>query len=338
MSATTPLIGAEDSSIFSSTLRGRGRRIFATLVAIVLGVALLGEISKQTRGARGPSSSSYATSSGGLAALVSLLNGNGVKTARITTSIDRAVTDGTLGQEDLLVVVDQDLSDDERTAIYSFIDDGGSLVGGGRASLPWLSDTLGLSSEDALRSGPGTDGAIAARVDGSDQEFTLTTGRVAPVVFAPSAGEARPTGVDENGAPAILTLGSIVAVADSTIFANAQLAKQDNAAFALALLQPTNGSRVVFAEAGHGFRSDRGAGLAAIPSPVRMMLLGFVLAAIAWMFAVGRRVGAPDLANRPLAPSRFEHVEAVASLAERARRPSTTPTDDSPPPVDTQGM
>ena len=49
------------------------------------------------------------------------------------------------------------------------------------------------------------------------------------------------------------------------------------------------------------------------------MLIGFVLAAITWMLAVGRRVGVADIADRPLPPGRFEHVAAVASLLDRAK-------------------
>lgn len=351
MTVPAAVVGAEDSAIFSSTLRGRGRRTFATLVAVALAVTILGQISSQTRGARGPSSSSYATSSGGLAALVSLLNRNAVLTAPLTTSLDVAWTEGKLRANDLLVVVDQDLSREESAAVRDFMAEGGSIIGGGRSTDAWLLaaifSTNDLYPDDgsSLRRIPGAAGPLQSSAP-NDRPHALATADGAPWVFSfqpdavalPWAATIAQLATDRSGATAAFRAGSLIAVADPTIFANAQLAKLDNAAFALALLQPPAGGRVVFAEAGHGFRSGRGAGLAAIPSPVRLMLLGFVLAVLAWMFAVGRRVGDPDLANRPLAPSRFEHVEAVATLAQRARGVHTQRADHSEPSAANEGL
>jgi hypothetical protein len=249
MSTDAPVVGAEDSSIFSSTLRSRGRRIFATLVAVVLAFAVLGQISSQTRGARGPSSSSYATSSGGLAALVSLLNANDIPTARLTTPIDEARSTGKLQTDDLLVVVDQDLSRSETDSLIQFAELGAGIIGGGRASLPWLSRVLSASSlspnapDDPLRSERGSDGVVLARLPGAD--FTLAVRDSAPQVFDKEPSGTTTIGVDDNAMTAIAQVGPVFAVADTTVFANAQLAKLDNAAFALALLRPGGGGRVV---------------------------------------------------------------------------------------------
>ncbi len=335
----SPAVGAEDGSIFSSALRGRGRRIATTLVAAVLAVAILGQISNQTRGARGPDSSSYATSAGGLAALFSLLESNKIPTARLTTPIDDAWTFGTLRRGDVLVVLDQDLSRSEIASLLEFARTDSPIVAGGRSTNSWLTELVVANFETtppdgfALRTQLGAKGAMSVLVPEGDVRYTVAAGGGAPVAFAGEMPGA--IGFDGNAQPVEIAAGSVVALSDTTIFANAQLATRENAAFALALLQPNAGGRVVFAEAGHGFRSGRGAGLAAIPSPVRTMLVGLVLAVIAWMFAVGKRVGDPDLANRPLAPSRFDHVEAVAALSSRTRRPDPTDantmhTDDKP--------
>ena len=327
-----PAIGAEDGSIFSSGRPGRGRRIMATVVGVVIGVAIVGQVSNQTRGARGPASSSYATSAGGLAALVSLLEQNEIPTARLTKPIDEAWTGGTLGRRDVLVVLDQDLSQSEIASLVEFTQGTSRMIAGGRSTGSWLAELVGSNLESsppegfALRTVPGETGTASVFAPDSDVRYGVAASGAAPMVFAGTVPGA--IGFDKNGQPVEIAAGSVTAFSDSTIFANAQLARRDNAAFALALLQPEAGGRVVFAEAGHGFRSGRGAGLAAVPSPVRTMMAGLVLAAVAWMFAVGKRIGVPDLTSRPLAPSRFDHVEAVAAIASRARKPIHMHTDD----------
>ena len=150
----------------------------------------------------------------------------------------------------------------------------------------------------------------------------LTTSRT-PVVWRGLGGTFNPVVVDREFRVVLARQGSFDALADPSILSNATLSSSDNAVFALELLG--SDGRVVFAEAGHGFRSGTGAGLSAIPSNVRTLLLGFVLAILVWMFAVGRRIGGPDLPDRPLPPGRFEHVAAVASLLDRAEKKNRSP-------------
>lgn len=325
-------IGADDAPIVSAgSFRGKGKRIVVGLFAAVLVVAIVRESAQQPRGAHGPTASSYATSGGGLAALVSLLEGRNVQVVKLTHPLDEASNNNEIRFDDVLVVLDQDLSQAERLFIGAHIDSGSRVIAGGAPSAPWISRVL--NAPEPLRVNSGAEGRVSVRLDG-DRQTVATTG--SPQAWTQTPDLANPIGFDQEGQTVAFEIGGFIALADTSILANANLAKVDNASFALHLLTPRlDTGRVVFAEAGHGFRSGRGAGLAAIPANVRTMLIGFVLAAFTWMLAVGRRVGPPDIADRPLPPGRYEHVAAVASLLERAKGPApalsadTDDTDDS---------
>ena len=312
----TPQLGADDAPIVSAgSLRGKGRRIVVGLCAAVLIVTIARESVQQNRGARGPSASSYATSGGGLAALASLLKSRGVEVIKLSHSLDDASNNNEILFDDVLVVLDQDLSQAERRFIRARIDSGARVVAGGTPSAPWMSRVL--NSPEPLQVDTGANGTVSVPLD-QDRQTLATTG--SPLVWTQTPEPAKSLGFDQDGKTVVFEIAGLIAVADTSILSNANLAKVDNAAFALGLLTPnlTTG-RVVFAEAGLGFRSGRGAGLAAIPPNVRTMLIGFVLAAFLWMLAVGRRVGVADIADRPLPPGRYEHVAAVASLLDRAK-------------------
>lgn len=321
VSATRPVgpVTAEDAPILSASLTGKGRRIFAIVVVGMLTLAVMRELSQQTRGARGPAASSYATSPAGLAALDALLQRQGVEVLQLTRPIDEAINRNEVSIDDRLVVLDQSLSPDETEALATFVLRGGRLLGGGSRSGAWIGRLW--NGDEA------TDGEFAAVRNGAAGNVstigdpvpvrTMTTART-PVVWQGLGGRFNPVVVDREFRVVLARQGSFDALADPSILSNSTLAFTDNAVFALDLLA-TDG-RVVFAESGHGFRSGTGAGLSAIPSNVRTLLLGSVLAVLVWMLAVGRRIGGPDLPDRPLPPGRFEHVAAVASLLDRAAK------------------
>lgn len=371
--APQPVISAEDApilSLFSPRMSGhhaqgdRTRRVLFGCVAATLAMAVITQLSNQSRGAGGPSSSTYATSTGGLAALATLLERSDVRILRLTRPIAEAWADSTVEPNDTLVVLGQDLSAADIGAVRNHLGSGGRLVAGGRDAAPWMSavvssrTTEGAGVADGANGAGGADGAnpVAERsttlrirpgAPGTLTYFdargtrTLTT-IAGPDVFivSPARSAVAVAGTDQNDAPAILRTSEMVLLADPSVLANATLATTDNAAVALDVLSPKPGGRIVFAEAGLGFRSGRGAGLAAIPGPVRTLLFGLALAALLWMLAVGRRIGDPDRPDRPLAPGRYEHVAAVAGLLDRANRRSrivtppeaTAPTAPAAPP------
>lgn len=317
-------VTAEDTPILSAWLTGKGRRIVIVVVVGVLALAVMRELSRQTRGARGPAASSYATSPAGLAALDALLRRQGVQVVKLTRPLDEAIDRNEVSADDRLVVLDQSLSPGETEALATFVLRGGRLLGGGSRSGAWIARLW--NGDEA------SDDEVAAVRSGAAGEVTtigdplpvrvLTTSRT-PVVWQGLGGTFNPVVVDREFRVVLARQGSFDALADPSILSNATLSSSDNAVFALELLG--SDGRVVFAEAGHGFRSGTGAGLSAIPSNVRTLLLGLVLAVLLWMFAVGRRIGGPDLPDRPLPPGRFEHVAAVASLLDRAEKKNRSP-------------
>lgn len=332
MTATTPPVGVEDSSILAVTrIRGRGRRLLAIVCATALVLGIVRELTIQTRGARGPASSSYATSPEGLAALASLLAEQGVEVSKLTRPLDEAWYDNEISPIDTVVIFDQDLSEGERDFVRSRIFEGGTIIGGGRASSPWIND---VTSNDGERDRPiaiveGDAGRIIDRTAGVRRSLAVTGN---PNVWTDIPSGAESTGVDSNDNPVVFRLAGLTALADPSIVNNANLATADNAAFALDVFTPQPDGRVIFAEAGHGFRSGNGAGLAALPRGVRTALFGLLLGALTWMLAVGRRIGDADLTDRPLPPGRYEHVAAIASLLERAKgTAATAPSPTTPP-------
>ncbi len=310
---------AEDATILSAALTGKGRRIFIILVVGVLALAVMRELSQQSRGARGPAASSYATSPAGLAALDALLRRQGVEVVQLTRPINEAIDRNEVSTDDRLVVLDQILSPIETDALATFVLRGGRLLGGGSRSGRWIGrvwkgdETSGDNVAEVRR---GAIGEITTIGDLFPLRTLTTTGT--PGVWEGIGGTFNPIVVDREFRVVLARQGSFDALADASILSNATLASTDNAVFAVELL--SGGRRVVFAEAGHGFRRGTGAGFSAIPSNVRTLLVGFVLAVLVWMFAVGRRIGGPDLPDRPLPPGRFEHVAAVASLLGRAAK------------------
>ncbi len=310
---------AEDATILSAALTGKGRRIVIIVVVGVLALAVMRELSQQSRGARGPAASSYATSPAGLAALDALLRRQGVEVIQLTRPINEAIDRNEVSTDDRLVVLDQSLSPIETEALATFVLRGGRLLGGGTRSGTWIGRIWKgdeTSRDEVAEVMPGALGEVTT-IDDTLPIRTLTTSRT-PIVWKGLGGTFNPVVVDRDSRVVLAQQGSFDALADPSILSNATLSSTDNAVFALELL--SGGGRVVFAEAGHGFRTGTGAGVSAIPSNVRTLLLGFVLAVLIWMFAVGRRVGGPDLPDRPLPPGRFAHVAAVASLLDRAAK------------------
>jgi hypothetical protein len=112
--------------------------------------------------------------------------------------------------------------------------------------------------------------------------------------------------------------GRVVAVADASVLQNRRLAQADNAAFALAVVGEA-GRPVSFAEYQHGY--GRPTGVRAVPARWRWALAGSLLAALAWMWSRGRRLGPPDLVEHVGPPPRRAYVDAVAATLARTRQP-----------------
>jgi hypothetical protein len=275
------------------------------LVVVNIGAGFLDRV--LGGGPSGPSSSSYATSSGGLAAYADLLGAQGTPVTRLRTPIDKAH----LEPGSTLVVVDTPITPVEEAAVEDFVRGGGRLVAAGEpagAVVASLADARARWSDEGAEvlHAVGNDAETAGvrRVEGAGTgswsfvENGELSGAGNTVVFAD----------DVDG-------GRVVAVADSSILSNAYLDRADNAAFAIGAAGLRH-RPVVFAEYGHGYGHSRG--LAAIPARWKAMLLIAALAAVVAMWARGKRLGPPDRDDTVRPPPRVAYVEAVAATIARA--------------------
>jgi hypothetical protein len=138
------------------------------------------------------------------------------------------------------------------------------------------------------------------------------------------AGTAATTlGGDPSAGTQRIGHGTATLVADANPLRNRALALGDNAAQGLQLAGSPR-QRIAFVESVHGY-ADR-SGLGALPTSVKTTLWLLALAALAFLVLRGRRLGPPELAARPLAPPRREHVEALAAALARTKdRATLTP-------------
>ena len=289
-----------------------GARLLLFAVGLVAGLLVLRfTLADGETGPRGPDGSSYATSTGGVAAYADLLARAGHRVERLRVR----PREGVPRPDATLVVLEPDaISSDDAAALEGFVRRGGRLVVG-EADPAWLG---GLLEHPPMWS---ADGDATARTAAPVAE-TAGVARVATLqqwTFS-SAGASLPILVGGAGAPALvhdLGRGRIVLLADSSVLANGRLSLADNAAFGLAIVGPA-ARPVAFSEGVHG--SGRGAGLAALPHSWRYGLSALVLALLTLIWARGRRLGPPERRERALAPPRRTYAEAMARVLAGASR------------------
>ncbi|HET7482691.1 MAG TPA: DUF4350 domain-containing protein [Actinomycetota bacterium] len=294
-----------------STRRGWfkwGLAIVGVVVAINVGLTML---RNAFGGPEGPPSSSYATDDDGTAAYAELLAAEGFGVAPLRGSL----ADGVPRVDTLLVLDPEQLAPDEVDALKAYVADGGRLVIGGNPEA-WLPTLVtdppepapdGPTSVVPLAQTPETAGVGTVTTDGSG---AFTGGSSLPIL-----------GDRNSNVAAVATAGEgrIVLLATTSMLDNARLGAADNAAFGIDIAGAP-GSSVMFAEGVHGYGTATG--LAALPFRWRVMLLGMAIAALVWMVAAGRRIGAPEDSERDLPPPRSAYIEALATTLARTRKPA----------------
>lgn len=279
-------------------------RIVLVAVGALVALNLLGALIDAASGGRpsGPRGSSYATSSGGVAALHDLLERSGHPVSRLRRR----------GEPDprttVFVLDPEDLTASESRALRRFVERGGRLV----ASRGVLDDetpewrTAGVRAARPI--GSGVDGVREVKAAGKGSWRPAR--RWSPVL----GGGGRTLLVT-----AAVGRGRVYLLADSSPLSNAFLAQADNAALGAALAGP-DGRRVAFAETVHGYGQARG--LAALPDRWKWVLVGLLLAALVWIASRIRRLGPVEEESRPLPPPRRAYVDAVGAALARAGRPA----------------
>ncbi len=299
----------------------RGRPA-STRLAIIAGAALLGlaALSSFLPGGGGQGggspSSSFSHRPDGASAWAELLIRFGRSVERLRGDLEPGVLDPSA----TVVVLDAPgLTEDEAEALGVFVRRGGHLVAGGEGADRWLEavvDDPPLLAEEGVRTASPAGSPPAPEVEGVG---TVRAGRLGSWEVA---GGLRPILVGDEGRLLAVAgdsgSGRVVALADPSPVHNRLLAADDNAALAFGLVGGAE-RKVLFAEGAHGYGQSEG--LAALPRRWRLALSGLGLAAAIWLYARSRRLGPPEDEARPMPPSRWAYVDAVAGTLVRTRRP-----------------
>jgi hypothetical protein len=310
-------VGIEARDERSATQRWRGiplrwrvvMLVAAAVVAIELGLSLVGGIVGNAP-AGNQSSSSFGTSSSGMAAAAELLSDHGHQIDRLT----RPVADANLPSDSTLFIVDPVGWTGQDTAkVASLVAMGVHIVLVGHPP----SDAL-LMAIFGSRTIPRwrTEASGTATAVGSTSLVAGVT-----TVSSSAVGSIRPTGqttpvlVGTHGVLGVSGAASSnrnsVLLASSTFMTNAALTEDDNAAFVLNLAgSPTRSA--VFDEFDHGY-GRTGTGLAGLPGWWRWGLALTLLAVVVWMISAARRFGPVEPAARKLIPARVEYADALAA-------------------------
>lgn len=286
--------------------------VFAAIVALNVGTRILNSLTGGSPG--GPTSSSYATGPDGLAGYFSLLAGDGHQVERLRTFPSRTE----LSADDTAVVLDPGfVSTEDAQALRAFVERGGRLlIGGGGESSVWLREllqpapewsTTGVAKAQPLAPAPDLAGVM--QLESSSNGSWETTGAALPVF-----------GTAKRGLVAVASLGQgrVILLADASPLQDGNLSLADNARFGLdAAGSPAR--PVDFFESYHGYGPT--SGYSSIPARWDVLLGGLILAALALMFARGRRLGPPEQESRELPPPRRAYVDSLAGIIARAKRP-----------------
>ena len=266
----------------------RSRHPLRVLLALVVAfVALIVAIDRLAPTPSGPEGSSYATAPEGAAAYAELLHRAGHPVRRVRAPLaERAPDPGST-----LVVLDPErVEPDEARGDRA-------LRGGGRAARR-RGRHVALARARARRAagvGPGAGRATRASIAPVPETAGVTHGRVRRGRPLGGAAAAR---CRSSPAPRVRSRrspcrarGGAVLLADASPLANAQLARADNAAFALAAA----------GEAGGRSRSSRRSTATArrpasraLPGRAVWVLAGLALAALALVWSMARRFGPPE--------------------------------------------
>lgn len=256
-------------------------------------------------------SSSADTSPVGTEGMARLLAARGHDVQSLTTPLSNAAlpTGGTLFVLDPVSAVTPSLP-----ALEGYLDSGGHLVLGGQIPTSTLQTLLGTTPVPVWQSSPsgnaspvehtGADAGVSTVLGGAVGSWHVPT---TPRLSVLLQGLGGPLAVDAS-----VGRGTLFLLASTTPLQNSQLARADDAAFALDLAGPA-GAPVAFDEYDHGLGRS-GTGLDALPTHWKVALVLALLAALVWMWSAARRFGPPQQVERELIPPRVAHVDAMAAL------------------------
>jgi hypothetical protein len=290
--------------------------------AIALAIVLLGVLLVGIVVAQAPKRDDYVDTFstrdadvGGYMAWYRLLEREHVRVSRFDDHPDQLPND----LATLIVENDGDFSERDVPAVRRFVVRGGTLVwissGTDEDETAWRSmhfprfveTKVGGGPQVALFPDPALAGVHALALEGHTR---LTTAAFPPVV---------PLFGDRGGAIVAryrIGRGTVVIVTDPTIFTNRALASRDDARLALALVPA--GGRVAFDEAIHGFGTTKSV-WDVLPEPLRWaIVLGCVVALLAWIGA-NLRIAPLVVPALPPEANASSYIASLAILLRRGR-------------------
>jgi uncharacterized protein DUF4350 len=285
-------------------------RLGIGIVGVLVGLNLIAiAVDALVPSPEGPRSSSFATSSPGLAAWKELAERSG----RDVTVVRERLSGASLPSGATVVVLDPGgFTRGEARTLRRFAESGGRVVAGALEPGPWI-DELGAQlawersgREDARVLVPAPETGAAARVRTAGEGHWGAVRGALPIV------------ADAGGLPIVVVRragrGRVVLVADPSPLQNRLLDEADNAALALAL---AGDGPLVFLEEPHGY--GEATGLAALPGRFQWALILLCLAAVVLIVARWPRLGPPDPEDEPLFPPRRAYVDALAATLAKTR-------------------
>lgn len=263
----------------------------------------------------GPDSSSYATTSSGLAAFESLVIHFSHPVQRVRTPLSDAHTPA---RSVIIIAHPSSTIVSEVPAIRHLLDAAHTVVLTGVRSVPAIQELLGRSRA------PTWSPAGSTRYYASSQTLrSLHIDAVATAGTGSWVSTGTTTSLLRSGSTSLAVAtrvgkGRLIMVADTSCLQNQLLGEQDNAAFAL-YLAGRGHSTVVFDEYVHGYGTAGTTGLSGIPTRWQWGLALAIIAALVWMWSRSRRLGEPESAERSLPPPRRRYVDSMALEISRTR-------------------
>ncbi len=293
--------------------RIRNRLVAAVAVLVLLNVALAAANELLPSGRiDGDAGSSFVTTPAGSAAWFELLRRTGLQPERLTSPM----SDSDLDLSVTLVIADVWYADGPSVeAVRDFVRKGGRAV----VATPegWVGDVADalLDSRPAELASPLSSTFVPTGSDLAVRGVSVVES--AGVQVWAAAPESEQILVNDTGEALAVTYplgeGTVVLVADSSVFSNEYLDEADNAAFAVAVL----GDRpAVFDEYSHGYIDDL-VTEPLLPRSWRWTLYLLAAATVVFLIAAGRRLGPPERATRRLPPPRRWFIESLATTLGR---------------------
>lgn len=335
----------ENYSTLSRDSAFRKKSIFILLVSLLGMAALYGIIYSVENffgGTQpgGVSGSSYASIETGTRAWSELLASSGYKVSRdrgrvslpeLSNIEPYSVASGALSLNRLtktVVVLDGALPSDEAKDVQDFVASGGRLI----TDNPYvLNDLLGNKVEVEIEGSKNlfVDDTIVSGLEGVENIQGSGTGSIRfeqskksmPLVnLSKSIDTTSTLGESKHdiASSVIFRLGNgdVIALPDSGIVSNQNLAMKDNALFSVRIAGAT-GSTITFVEGVHGY-SDV-SGFAGMPLSWRIGIIGLFVAFVVFGAAKGRRFGVGEEPDRNLGPRRIYFAHAIAMALKKSK-------------------